>query len=573
MPSSFCLLFYFLFLATILRLFLNSNLYYHGRKDRRMKFVSEPIGNWFGVRLDISDLNLPKEVKEQLIPYLTFNVKTYQVLSSKGVTPDRFNVVCGAGNWYLEHASEQDKVRIAEYYAMACKMIRTEMPTVVGHAGKLSEFIRKLGEMYVVVAEACNLRSEFRAYADANIQLQDISDYGSRPQDSKELTFTVPQMKELMDLAFLIKMVAPILGELMLNIPDRTDSDGRKRSAATKESEVVEFVIPLIEKSFREIDDKLQFFIEHIVETQCRGEENPAATFAGLIVATRVKYIHAAILIRNFVCIVLERTDSNIVRFVDTMVHSHLISQNNVANRNQVRSRKPAAAFGAAGEDADNTAQMETDSVVSNRPLDIAIIIAHAVDRVVDDLLITHQITHDEMDQCMDYLIRHPVMPTPLSKFLAYAVFGDKLGGGRGIDLLDRREYTRLICLLQMIVFHLGLKELGHMLTANRTDTVRLMKTPEETKFELNYGTGFAYRACKDRFASMSRASDGKEWDRQMHDICEDIVNHKYTYNTPLFIMDQLGDDAPVNGEVIPVEIEIISEACSVITMFCGHSV
>jgi hypothetical protein len=178
-----------------------------------------------------------------------------------------------------------------------------------------------------------------------------------------------------------------------------------------------------------------------------------------------------------------------------------------------------------------------------------------------------------EMDQCMDYLIRHPVMPTPLTKFLAYAVFGDKLGGGRGIDVLDRRVYTRLICLLQMIVFHLGLKELGHMLTANRTDTVRLMKTPEETKFELNYGTGFAYRACNDRFASMSRASDGKEWDRQMHDICEDIVNHKYTYNTPLFIMDQLGDSAPVNGEVIPVEIEIISEACSVITMFCGHSV
>ena len=128
MSSSFCLLFYFLFLATILRLFSNSNLYYHGRKDRRMKFVSEPIGNWFGVRLDISDLNLPKEVKEQLIPYLTFNVKTYQVLSSKGVTPERFNVVCGAPNWYLEHASEQDKIRIAEYYAMACKMIRTEMP-------------------------------------------------------------------------------------------------------------------------------------------------------------------------------------------------------------------------------------------------------------------------------------------------------------------------------------------------------------------------------------------------------------------------------------------------------------
>lgn len=532
-----------------------------------MEFVPEPMGNWLGVRLDISDLDFPG--KEQLIPYLTFNVKTYQVLSSKGSNPDKFKIVCGAPNWYFSHASTEHKILIAKCFALACQMIRTEMPQVVNHVGKLNEFVTKLGEMYLSVVEECNLRSEFREYANRNVQLQDISGYGSRPQDSKELTFSVDEMRDLMDLAFLIKMAAPILGELMLNIPDRFDSDGKKRSASFKEGEVIGFLMPMINKHFLALDDHVQYFIDHITTTQCRGEDNPAATFAGLIIATRVKWIHSAILIRNFVCCVLERLDSNIVRFIDTMVHSHLISQNNLANRNQVKSRKPAAAFGA-GEDADNTAQMETDSVVSNRPADVEIIIEHAVDKVVDDLLVIHQITHSEMQECMSFLLRHPVAQTPLNRFALTSIFGQKLGGGRGVEMLNRVPYTKLTCLLQMIAFNLGLREFGHMLTAYRTNTVRMVKSPEIVKFELNYGTSYAYRECKDRFASFSRASDGKEWDKQMAEICADIAETKYLYNTPVFILDKQGEDAPNNGDVIPVEVEIINECCSIISMFRG---
>jgi len=532
-----------------------------------MQFVPESMGNWFGVKLDISDLDFP--AKDQLVPYLTFNVKTYQVLSSKGGDPEKFKVVCGAPNWYLEHAPNEDKIRIAEFFAVACQMIRADMPAIVNNVGKLNEFVTRLGEMYLAIVDACHLREEFRKYADINVQLQDISGYGSRPQDSKELTFTVDEMRDLMDLAFIVKMAAPILGELMLNIPDRFDSDGKKRSAAFKEGEVVGFLMPLVNKHFLALDDHVQFFIEHITDTQCRGEDNPAATFAGLITATRVRWIHSAILIRNFVCCVLERADSNIVRFIDTMVHSHLISQNNLANRNQVKSRKPAAAFGA-GEDADNTAQMETDSVVSNRPLDVEIIIEHAVDKVVKDLLITHEMTTDELEECMSYLIRHPVQQTPLNRFALTSTLGDRLGGGRGVEMLNRKPYTKLVCLLQLIAFKHGLREFGHMLTAQRTSVVRMIKSAEIVKFELNYGTSFAYRSCKDRFASFSRASDGKEWDRQMHDICTDIAETKYLYNTPPFIMDKFGEDAPNNGDEIPVEVEIINEACSIIQMFKG---
>lgn len=531
-----------------------------------MKFCSVPIGNKFGLKLDISDLHIPD--KKKLEPFLTFNVKTYTVLSAEGDNKDRFKNVGGAPNWYFEHIDEKSKVTLAQFFALACQMIRSEMPLVVNSRSKTNEFLLKLGEMYLAVIDACHAREAFRKYADENVQLQDITGYGSRPQDSKELTFSVEEMCELMNLAFIIKLAAPIFGELILNIPDAYDADGRKKNSEPKDIKVVAFLQPLITKHYEALDNKLQYFIEHIVTTQLKNNDSAAAIFAGLIPATRVTWIRAAILVRNFVCCALERQDSNIVRYVDTMVHSHLISQANFTNRNQVKLRKPAASFGA-GEDSDNTAQMETDSVVSNRPKDTEIIIMANVDKVVNEFLVRFQITHAEMDECVDYLMKHPVVPTPLNRFCACAIFGDMLGGGRGIEMLDREPFTKLVALLQMLAFQHGLCEFGHMLTASKSEAVRVIKSADEIKFELNYSTSYPYRSCRDKFTCSSKASDGKEWDRQMKDICDNIIQTCYVYNTPYFIIDKLGDSWDgVNGEEIPIEEEIITEACTLIDMF-----
>jgi len=536
-----------------------------------MQFVPQQMSNCFGVKLDISDLEF--EGKEQLEPFLTFNVRTYKVLSATGSEPEKFKTVMGAANWYLANvATDEQKILMAKVYALSCQMIRNDMSKLIEYPTKLSEFVIQLGEMYLTVVEQCGLMDAFYKYADANVSLQDISGYGSRPQDSKELTFSVDEMRALMNLAYVIKAAAPIFGELIMNIPDQYDAEGNKKTSAPKDIKVVNFLQPLILKHYSALDSKFRFTIEHIVDANCKNNNSSAAIFAGLIPSTRVAWIRASILVRNFVCCVLERTESNICRFVDTMVHNHLISQNNLANKNQVRPRKPIAALGA-GEEADNTAQMETDSVVSNKPIDVEIIVSVAVDSVVDDMLVTYQFTHDELDTNFRYLMNHPVVQTQLNRFVLTSIFGDKLGGGRGIEMLGRKPFTKLACLLQMIAFNLGLREFGHMLTATKTGMCNVIKTDEEIKFELNYSTGFPYRTCKDRFASSSRASDGKEWDKQMKDICDDIIHNCYVYNTPPAIMDALGEEAPSNGETIPVEVEIINEACTIINMFAGSGV
>lgn len=530
-----------------------------------MRFESIPLGSGFGVRLNISDLNIPKNEKEALEPYLSFSVNTYKVLSAEGDDPARFREVEGAANWFLEHADDNSKLAIAQFFALARQKIRSEMPLLLETPAKLNEFITNIGEMYLAIVDQCNLRAEFYEYARTFVQLQDISGYGSRPQDSKELTFTVTDMEDLMNLAFLIKMVAPIFGEFILNIPDKLDDEGKKIPMQPKDIKVVGFLDPLIRKHFRALMDKVDFFIMHIINTQCKMLTNTAAAvFSGLIPETRLVWARSAILVRNFVCCKLERLDSNIVRFVDTMVHSHITSQNNFANKNQVRPRKPVAAFGF-GEDSDSTAQMETDSIISNRPLDSQIIVEAAVPRVIDDFLVQYQITHAELNECFEWLMEHPVMPTPLNSFLACAVFGKKLGGGRSIELLQREAFTKLISLLQLIAFQFGLLEFGHMLTASKSITTRVMQSQNEVQFGLNYSTSYAYRACKDRFGGSSKASDGKEWDKQMKDICDDIAQNKYLYNTPPPIMDQIEDDNIRNGAVVPVELEIISEACTMI--------
>lgn len=529
-----------------------------------MHFESIPLGGVFGVRLNIDDVDMPAKEKEALDPYLTFNVKTYKVLSAEGDDSERFREVAGAANWYLANASNESKIAIAQFFALARQKIRSEMPLLLETPARLNEFISNLGEMYLAIVDQCELIQAFRDYADDKVQLQDISGYGSRPQDSKELTFTVDDMKSLMNLAFLIKFIAPIFGELILNIPDRIDEQGNKILTQPKDIKVVGFLDPLIRTYFRGLMDRVDYFISHIIDNQCKGANTAAAVFSGLIPETRLVWARSAILVRNFVCCKLERMDSNIVRFVDTMVHSHITSQNNFANKNQVRPRKPVTAFGF-GEDSDSTAQMETDSIISNRPLDSQIIIEAAVPKVIDDFLVRYQITHAELNECFDWLMQHPIAPTPLNSFLACAIFGRRLGGGRSIELLGRESFTKLIALLQIIAFQHGMQEFGHMLTAVKSITTRLIQGQNEIQFGLNYSTSYAYRTCRDRFDGSSKASDGKEWDKQMKDICDDIVQNRYLYNTPDMLLDLINDENIRNGILVPVELEIITEACTLI--------
>ena len=546
-----------------------------------MKFEPVPIGpqsaerKYFGVKLNIEDLDI--EHKDKLEPYLIVHVRTYLVLCREGNKPERFREVLGAANWYLENrATDEDKKSIAQFYALAGMMIKEEMPKYVDNPREMLEFIKRLGQMYLTVVESCKLKDAFSEYAHNFVQVQDISEYGKRPQDTADLTFSLDEMYELMDLAYLCKMCAPIFGELILNMPDRYDGDGNKKYTLTKERRVSNFLTPLIQRYFLDVDEKTRYYVEHFVKTQCKDEAasgSSAPVFSGFITSTRVSWIMSTLLVRNFVGCDIERRDSNIVRYVDTMAHSHVITQNNTANRNQVRQRLSMSSMGS-GDDSNNDSQMETDSVVSDRPLDVAIIVSTAVKRTIDDFLVERQITHAELDECVNWLMKHPVAITPLNHCMICAIMGHKIGGGRGVDLIKRENYTRLAALIQLIAFQMGMFEIGHAMTASKTGNVRILEGDDEVRFRNSYRTSFDYSACRNKFDASSRASNESEWDRQMQDICNDIVQNIYTYNTPPFILDHLStpdcDMTLINGRPIPTDVKIINEMCTFINMY-GH--
>lgn len=535
-----------------------------------MRFEPIQLGNHFGISLNIEDLDI--DHKDRLQPLLVFHTK-YTVLREHGNKPERFNTVLGAANWYLARAKLENKRAIAEFFAAARYMIAEDMPKVVNNASQLLQFIRKLGEMYLNVVDQCELIQAFREYSLENVKVQDISGYGDRPQDSKELSFSLDEMYEVMDIAFLCKLCAPIFGELLTNIPDQFDADGKKKKTVTKESRISVFMDPVIRKHFAAVDEKMQYFVEHVVTNQCKNDEvqNSAPVFSGFIIPTRVALIMSQLLIRDFVTVDIEKDESNVVRYVDTMTHNHVITQNTAANKNQVRQRIAVSAYGAS-EDSNNWSQMEVDSVISDRPLDIKIIVENSVSRAIDDFLIERQITHEELDKCVKYLMRELVMPTPLNKFLIVAIFGSKIGGGSGVDLIARKSLTKLTALLQLTAFQHSMFELGHMLTAKKSEQVRVVEGDEEIKFRNSFRTSYDYATCRERFDNSSKTSEVSEWDRQMSDICDDIVQSFYLYNTPPFILEQLVASDPnaleINGKVIPTDVRVINEACSLISLY-----
>lgn len=522
-----------------------------------MKFAPKLIGTACQIYLDLENLKI--EGRENMENYLTFACGTYKKISNDGYDdPEVWDSVFGCQNWYLKVCSDDDKVKLAKFFCNANYAIKHEMPKDEGVL-KINQFIEKLGGQFAMLVNELNLIPKFDAYSHQFIIMGDTSQFGKRPQDTAELTFTEPEMRELIVVALLCKLLTPVFGELMTNMPPVIGEDGKKKTERDREMRCVVLVNETIKEHFAVLMTKFQYYLQHTVRGCC-SVDKPAAIFSGYTESTRSYIIFSNLLVRNFINVNLRQEDSNIMRFSDSIARTLVNTQDSTANRKQVKTR---VAYGASatGDEGGNIAQMEIDSLVSNRTMDVPIIVAASVDKIVSKWLMKCEISKKEFNSCLNFFKEHPIFPTQINRFTACGFFGPDLGGGRGVLLLDSTNYTKLICLLQMIVFSYGYKDLGHILTASPTTTVKVVPTQSDNLFLLNYGNSYSYRNCKAKFDGSTLSSSGREWDQQMKDIVDDLTKNFYVYNTPEFIWDTMQEDDE-NGKVIVIESQITGELC-----------
>ncbi len=506
------------------------------------------------------DPEMDIEQRDTVEPYLTFHCSTYKKISNDGEKPEVWGAIFDATNWVLHQMSNEENLQVLQCFCNINSAIKHDMPQNEGPLA-VANFIESLGERYLQLVDNLHLIERFDSYSRAYIKMGDTSKFGKRPQDTAELTFVEEEMRALIVVAFLCKMVAPIFGELMSSIPSIVGDDGKKKTERDREMKCVVLMNPIIKAHFKALIDKFQHYLRHTVNGCC-GMDKPAAVFSGYTPSTRSYIIFSNLLVRNFINVNLLQDDSNIMRFSDSIARTLVGTQDSNSNRKQVR---PRVAYGASsGDEGGNIAQMEIDSLVSMKTMDVPIIIAASVEAIIGKLLLRYDISWKEYNECLDFFSKHPIFPSSINRFVTCGFFGKDIGGGRGILNLDSAHYTKLACLLQMVVFTFGYKEFGHILTAAPTVAVKLAPSQSDSLFLLNYGTSYSYHNCKAKFEGGAISSNGREWDTQMKSIVDDLTKQYYVYNTPEYLWDLMSED-DVNGLTIDITASVTGQMCAFI--------
>ena len=320
--------------------------------------------------------------------------------------------------------------------------------------------------------------------------------------------------------------------------------------------------------------DKLQNYIHHIVMSLPSKNQDSAAIFYGLTPNTRTSIIMSSLLVRNYVSVELEKPDSNIIRYTDTMVRTLSQTQDSSAHKSQVRTRKAPGSM-VIGDDSNNADQMEVDSLVSIGTMDGPILVKCAVDDVVTAHRRSLDINRADFQKCLDFFKDNPIKQTPLNMFAVTAVFGREVGGGRGIEMITSEPYTKLVAMLQLIAFSMGYIQLGNFLTAAKSPEVKMQLTLEEENFKRQATTLSHYRACREQFSKSTITVGDQMWDKQMGIMLDDLASSIYLVNTPDYILDMVPEGAtdPIgsmfsNGDILIPTVDMTEQLAALVLTY-----
>ena len=511
-------------------------------------------------RLDVSDLNIPNV--ENLQHLLLFPIGTYTKLtaikhSHKPTQPgddeiksDVWDMTYAAINQFINTLPKNQQVILAQGFMLIHNTIQ-EFFKANTDLLNLNATLRNVGEQLDAVDAEIDLCGQLRTYIDNNMVVGLYEGAGKRAQDSDVLTFFPEQVKDLMTITLLCKMLSPIYGSIMNAVEKRIDTK-------LKEILCVTILTKLFERRYKALIEKLQHYIKHTVEQN--NEESASGLMHGYDNNSLAHHMYSALMARQFVNVDLRVRNGNLMTYIIVSIKRAIATVRSAIKKNPTFSRKPVA---SKHEEDGNTAQLEIDSMTSRKTLDGGPIIVAAVDPAIKSLMNKFQIDEESYIASLRFYERNPIIPNQINQDVNSILFSRLLGGGDGLKMLHSPEYTKLSTIAQLIAFSsdINYRELGHMITARLADSA-IDTTINPSMFKVKVGSSQSYRTVKQLFENNPFGFKGKDWDNHVQRITENLTTNKYLYNTSNFLWDWLGEDN-LNGKIFAPSDATITALCS----------
>lgn len=470
---------------------------------------------------------------------LTFRIYTYSNLRYE--KPDYFwDKTFKSVNEFLSTLSQEEQLALGMMFSkikLLCDDMRTD---------RLVDTIDIMSTISSDVFSKYGLSKKMISFVrNSNLHVPALKNAGSEDYHTKADTFMRDDFYLTMTVAMLCKLFCPVFGEIIYTTRKDVDS-------YLKEIKCVSVLKHILDSDFSYITDKIQLYLDN----RCQSQTNDSSytnSFSGYTNHKFGFYTYATTLVKKFVNIDLRDPECDIITYMYACAKGTISNlHKNMRNKNMVRPRMDPNTDIVDGNDS----KLETEATISSKTADTQAVVSYAIDSVIEDNLILHDLDLDEFEKILTYYENNPSTVTNLNSLLAMVTIGNEIGGSRGINMITAKYYNKVVAYLQMYLVFIGMGELAHAVSMVPVNQIKSELTPVDVRIDQNRGASHSFKVCAKKYPYQI----GKRtWRNVIDSICDDFIGTNFVYNSPKYVWDALNEE-PRNGQLVSYDDSIIRD-------------
>lgn len=505
--------------------------------------------------ITIDDVSIDEDT---LVELMKFRTTTYKKVNGDTRMSGPWKIVYGFVNDFIKKfLTEEEQAKLCQFFIEVRVLFLkasddSDAPADYGISALASEFGEKLIELDTEI----DLFPKLYDYSSQEFKFPDLSNAGKRAQDSKEMTFNEEHYKKLTAVVILCKLLAPLFGELISAIQN-------KEITADKTQKEVFCAIP-IQVMMRRRDpalmDKLSNYITRAIES---GKTRQGALVQeyteiahGRTSQSNGTVITAVILIKRLVNLDPQRPDGNLLTYIHTCARETHSSMHSNHRSNQ--SVMPIEHRDFRNEDEGNQSRIEVDTPILRVTPDTPVIVKLGVEQAIESLLQEKELNRKVWASAVDFYKREKIVVTPINKLMVCTYMGARIGGAKGIDMINSDTYAKIIALIQYQLINEKMIDLANIASMTpggltnqtvsidqltNTDTSSDDQEPNPSNamssinltIQLNWDSTYAVRNCYNLF---EQSHLRKRVKNLLGDCVHDLISYQHKFNTASVFWD-----------------------------------
>jgi hypothetical protein len=408
-------------------------------------------------------------------------------------------------------------------------------------------FTKMISDKLVRLDERIDMVNKIRELIDEeNIPISVDPEKGTLDHHSKSKTWREHEVKELMIIIIICKLLFPIMGNMISRLKPIIKDNSSNLNPYCKA-----IFSGLISKHWYEIHEKLLFYINDKIKKHINLTEI-TQVFNGISQIGLETTTVAELFTKNFINSDNIGTKS-VMGYVDSMIET--VIKNKVKytyqEKTKVAGRKPLQ----SEENEDSISDLETNSISTKSEFDLIPIVESSIEDCIFSVIDEYGLDSADFYKWEKYYRKNPIIPNMITTTILSG-FYNKYISGRSLEYLKAEYYTKLTITMGLAIKEEGYYNLLSIITSSMDSTIKPLdnKLIQKLKTQTN-----EYNLIQRVFENYDSTFVSSIWKELIKDIINLLSTRKFFYNLHPSVYKTFDTDN-VNGGLIPITFDIMNE-------------